>query len=174
MTSARIIVEIPDTAKGEMFSFRDDYDFKYPTPSTVVPKECKYASVYNHLDGYINKGLGDKLVNSYTNFKDIMEEIVCGGDCSYVGIPYHAMRNEDFSITHAKFTDTLDEIQSEDYNYLFKANGNWYVRERDSKEFIPLTKGQNTNQHIINEIKAITLDITAKLSELESKINLLQ
>ena len=124
-TNARIIAEIPNEMKGKTFSFKYDKDYKYRTPDTTIPNDAKYVSVYVHWDGDI---VGKELLNDYTDFNDIMESIMCGGDCSSIGIPYHAWRDEDLNVTKPKFVNTLDDIYEEEYNYLFTVENKWYVK----------------------------------------------
>lgn len=126
-TRARIIAEIPNEMKGKTFSFKNSKDYMYNTPDTTIPNDAKYVSVYVHWDGY-EDGVGRELLNDYTNFNDIMESIMCGGDCSCIGTPYHAWRNEDFDDTKPNFTSTLDDIYEEEYNYLFTIENKWYVK----------------------------------------------
>ena len=132
-THARIIAEIPNEMNGKTFSFKNDENYKYCTPDTEIPNDAKYVSVYVHWDGY-EDGVGKELTKDYNDFKDIMDHIMCGGDCSSIGIPYHAWRNENFDITKAKFASSLDEIDSESYNYLFKTDGKWYVKSKYNTE----------------------------------------
>jgi hypothetical protein len=138
-TRARIIAEIPNEMKGKTFSFKNDKDYKYRTPDTTIPNDAKYVSVYVHWDGY-EDGVGKELLNDYTNFNDIMENIMCGGDCSCIGTPYHAWRNEDFDDTKPNFTRTLDDIYEEEYNYLFTVENKWYVKSDYNKEYAPFGK----------------------------------
>lgn len=144
-TRARIIAEIPNEMKGKTFSFKNDKDYKYRTPDTTIPNDAKYVSVYVHWDGY-EDGVGKELLNDYTNFDDIMEGIMCGGDCSCIGTPYHAWRDEDFDDTKPKFTSTLDDIYEEEYNYLFTVENKWYVKSAYNKEYAPFGKKDETNK----------------------------
>lgn len=172
MTNARVIVEIPDFAKGQTYSFRDSDTYKYSTPPLTIPTECKYASVYIHADGYVKGGLGDRLTKEYTDFIDIMEEIICGGDGSCIGGPYHGMRGEDISYVGAQFSNDLNEIRSEEYNYLYR-HGLWYVREQSNTEYSLLSTKKCSDTNLVNEINGIISDIKEKLSQLEEKISLI-
>ena len=136
-TNARIIAEIPNEMKGKTFSFKYDKDYKYRTPDTTIPNDAKYVSVYVHWDGDI---VGKELLNDYTDFNDIMESIMCGGDCSSIEIPYHAWRDEDFNVTKPKFVNTLDDIYEEEYNYLFTVENKWYVKSVYVPEYSLMSK----------------------------------
>lgn len=163
MTTARIIVEIPDEMKGKTFSFKDGDNFKYTTPPTTIPMNCKYASVYSNNDGYIEDGLGDRLRNKYLTFEDIMEEIICGGDCSFIGSPYHAWRNESFERVGAKFVNDISEIDKENYNYLFKTDGKWYCQTNLNSDYNDFT--------LISQDNSVARE---KLIELKKKLNSLK
>lgn len=169
MTNARVIVEMPDFAKGETYVFRNDSDYKYSTPPLTIPKNYKYVSVYIHADGYIEGGLGDKLTKEYTDFAEIMEKIMCGGDGAYIGAPYHGMRGEDISDVGPQFSNDLSEIRNENYNYLY-SNGLWYVREYYEKEYSLLSTITPTRTALIDEIGAMIANIKEKLSQLEEKV----
>jgi hypothetical protein len=177
MTNARIIVEIPNEMVGKTFSFKDNDVFKYKTPDTTIPDGYKYVSVYVHGDGYIDNGVGDDLVQNYTNFSGIMESIVCGGDGSSIGAPYHAWRGEDFEMTKPKFSNDLDKIQEGNYNYLFKTDGKWYCKTKFKAEYSdwkPISKEKPFNDKVMNDIKDIIHDIKLKLASLEEKMNYLR
>lgn len=164
MTNARVIVEIPDFAKGKTYSFRDNDTYKYSTPSLTIPTDCKYASVYIHADGYVKGGLGDRLTEDYTSFTDIMEEIICGGDGSCIGGPYHGMRGEEISSVGAKFSNDLSKIRDENYNYLYR-DGKWYVREQSETEYSPLSKSFSVDEIDEFEEKLFFLEEEIKKTE---------
>lgn len=173
MTNARVVVELPDFAKGGTYYFRNNAIYKYSTPPLTIPNDCKYVSIYIHADGYVSGGLGDRLTKEYTDFTDIMEEIICGGDGSCIGAPYHGMRGEGISYVGAQFSNDLNEIHNEDYNYLYR-NGLWYVREKSKTEFSLLSTINCINSDLISEMEEMVSDIREKLSKLEEKINCLK
>ena len=173
MTNARVIVEIPDFAKGKTYVFRNNSDYKYGTPPLTIPKNYKYISVYIHADGYIEGGLGDKLTKEYTDFAEIMEKIMCGGDGTCIGAPYHGTRGEDMSDVGPQFSNDLGEIRNQNYNYLY-SNGLWYVREYYKKEYSLLSTIKPTSTALIGEMGAMIADIKEKLSQLEEKLNSLK
>lgn len=170
MTNARVIVELPDFAKGKTYIFRDNDSYRFSTPPITIPDDCKYASVYIHADGYIEGGLGDRLSQDYTNFIDIMEEIICGGNGSCIGGPYHGMRNEDISKVGPQFSNDLSKIRSENYNYLY-SNGCWYVRENSEADYKCLSNKENVDGVVIGEMRMMISDIKNKISQLEEKLD---
>lgn len=170
MTNARVIVELPDFAKGKTYMLRDNDSYRFSTPPITIPTDCKYASVYIHADGYVEGGLGDRLSNEYTNFIDIMEEIICGGDASCIGGPYHGMRNEDMVTVGPQFSNDLNEIRSENYNYLYR-DGCWYVRENSKTDYKCLSNKNNVDNALIGEMKIMISDIKDKISQLEEKLD---
>lgn len=178
MTTARIIVEIPDEMKGKTFSFKDGYSFKYSTPNTTIPMDCKYVSVYTHGDGYVEGGVGDELTKNYQTFEDIMENVICCGDGSYIGSPYHGWRGEDFDKVCPKFTNSLDEIQRENYNYLFKLDDKWYVQcnyDDAYQDFTLISAESNAVCDELNKlkkvVKALQSEVNERMEELTNEID---
>lgn len=171
MTTARIIVEIPDDMKGKTFSFKDGDSFKYKTPPTTIPMNCKYASIYSNSDGYIEDGLGDKLRYKYLTFVDIMENIICGGDCSFIGTPYLAWRNEPIERVGAKFTNDINEIHKENYNYLFKTDGKWYCQTNLNDEYSDFTIISQDNSVAREKLIELKKNLYSLKNEFDEKLN---
>lgn len=157
-TRATVVVKIPDSEKGKTYSYKNDAKYKYKTPSITLPSDCNYASIYIHSDGY-EKGLGKELVNGYNNFSDIMEEIICGGDSSCIGSPYHACRNEDWKFVQPKFSKDLPE-RSQEFQYVYSEYGEWFIRSYDSLILKNISKNdriKEMNLHIKKMEEAINV-----------------
>lgn len=115
------------------------------------------GQVYCHWDGYLSHN-GKMLLESYSDpFK--LRDLIDQGDLSTLAIhigskhdfdtqvPYECTfygRDRGETDTKARyfqhFDEYLDEGQMEDFNYILRTDGNWYVREYDSEPFVLLTE----------------------------------
>lgn len=167
-TRATVVVEIPTNEIGKIYSFKTEATFKYPTQPTTIPSDKQYISIYNHFDGG-EDSLGKELTTSYNTFKDVMENIICGGDMSYIGCPYHAMRGEDWEYTQPKFHETIPNRQ-EDYLYLFSKDGEWFVQSYANDELKQISnnseKGNSSNLSI--NVSKITKEISSIKEQIEN------
>lgn len=133
MTRATITVEIPEEMKGRTF-FPNNSEYEYVIPQTSIPFEgSNYVTVYCHLDGGVDT-LGKDLSSQYNTFKNVMEKIICEGDCSYLGMSYRGWRGEAWVHTMPKFTENLPDIQ-EDWQYLLTKECKWYARSKYNKGY---------------------------------------
>lgn len=119
-TCATIVIEIPKNKKGKTYEFGLNDKFEFSTPNTVIPQDANYVSVYHHFDGDI---LGKTLLE-YNDFDTIMSELICGGDMSFIGRPYHGWRNEDWKYVQPKFTEAKPEPFIY-YTYYFNLDKKW-------------------------------------------------
>ena len=89
------------------------------------------GQVYCHWDGYLSHN-GKILLANYTDpFK--VRELLDGGDMSSLserveGCSFYAERGEDCPQRMYKdFAEFQREMQGEEYNYILRKDGNWYV-----------------------------------------------
>jgi flagellar hook-associated protein FlgK len=98
------------------------------TRSTISIKtpEGKIRSIYCHYDGYL-KHNGELLKTHYNN-ESAASNLIELGDISSLAstlettVAYHRDRKETLHIT---VVDDIKDIDSQDYNYLFK-DGKWF------------------------------------------------
>jgi len=111
------------------------------TRSTITVKKTdgKYHSIYVHFDGYIENGVGETLLESYTN-QEAAESLVTLGDASIIGDTideckfYARDRGED--INPAKTGGTIYEIMlenhSQEFDYVWE-NEEWYLVDHSNR-----------------------------------------
>lgn len=179
MTSATIVLEIPEDRNGREYRFEGRGVFKYVTPNTTIPQDVRYVSIYSHLDGGVNS-LGEELVMGDKGFDAIMSRIICGGDCTYPGSPYRGNRGEDWEHDKPKFSSELPEV-TEDYQYVYKTDNKWYVRCKYDSKYENLTCISNTvNQvseavsEIENDIECLKYDVINRVENIYEKLNKLK
>ena len=115
------------------------------------------GQVYCHWDGYLAHN-GKMLQEHYSDpFK--LRDLIDHGDLSTLAIhigskhdfdtqvPYECTfygRDRGETDTQARYFPNFDEYftegQMEDFNYILRTDGNWYVREYDSEPFVLLTE----------------------------------
>jgi hypothetical protein len=89
------------------------------------------GQVYCHWDGYLSHNGKILLVNYTDPFK--VRELLDGGDMSSLresvdGCSFYAERGEDCPQRMYKdFAEFRKEAQGEEYNYILRKDGNWYV-----------------------------------------------
>jgi hypothetical protein len=175
MTRATITVEIPEEMKGQTF-FPDKSGYKYVIPQTSIPfDDSNYVTIYCHLDGSVGS-LGKDLSNNYNTFKDVMEKIICDGDCSYLGMSYRGWRDEAWENNMPKFTDKLPDIQ-EDWQYLFTKECKWYARSKYNKEyndFVLISKDYGYGKETVSLPKEMFDNIINHVENVEEKLKSLK
>lgn len=89
------------------------------------------GQIYCHWDGYLEHN-GQILLNEYTDpFK--VRELLDGGDMSCLsesvdGCEFYSQRGEDCpQRMYKNFGEYRREAQSEEYNYILRRDGRWYV-----------------------------------------------
>ncbi len=172
-THATVVVEIPQEKRGNTYSYRSDHSLEYNTPSTTIPTDANYASIYIHFDGY-EDGLGKDLIE-YDTFQEIMEKVICGGDSSCIDSPYHGWRNEDWEHVKPKFSKSIPNM-TEEYQYLFTVSNKWNVRSYENENFKQLTFDDNdysTNIDVSN-VNDTVKQITDSIISLKEQIITLQ
>jgi len=128
------------------------------TRSTIALEFDKgYVSqVYCHWDGYIEHN-GKILLEHYSNPKKL-EELLSLGDLSQLGPNIGEKHPFEESTKNCKFygrdrgekdvqaenfkdfEEMLDKAGFQEYNYILRNDGNWYVNFGDSKKFTLLTQ----------------------------------
>lgn len=125
-TRSTIVLQIPTDRNGKTYKYKGGGE--HATPDTTIPSDAKYVEVYCHFDGYV-EGVGKKLKDDYSKgFDDAMERLVCGGDMSSPGNPYHAVRGDEWERCCPMFYGSLPEC-SEEYEYIMGLDGVWRVSE---------------------------------------------
>ena len=103
------------------------------TRSTIALEyaDGSVGQVYCHWDGYLSNN-GKILLNSYQDpFK--VRELLDNGDMSSLettveGCSFYAERGEDCPQRMYKdYAEFRKEAQGEEYNYILRRDGNWYV-----------------------------------------------
>lgn len=175
MTRATITVEIPEEMKGHAF-FSDKSEYEYVIPQTSIPfDDSNYVTIYCHLDGGVDS-LGKDLSNNYNTFKDVMEKIICDGDCSYLGMSYRGWRGEAWNDNRPKFTEKLPDIQ-EDWQYLYTKDCKWYARSKynkDYNEFVLISKEHDYNKETVTLPKEMFDNIINHLGNIEEELKTLK
>lgn len=153
-TNAKIIVEVLEKYLNHYIKFDEsklpkklgDIDSCQITKSDNVvynpPKKNiarktlikhRYIAIYHHWDGYIEH-LGAELKKRYTTIEDILNLVAFGSMSAILGdtINPYACRSHHYGATWWHYKpiqkDNLNDIQKEEYNYLFK-EGKWFVQD---------------------------------------------
>lgn len=171
-THATVVVQIPQENKGKTYSYHSDHSLKYETPSTIIPIDANYASIYIHFDGY-EDGLGKDLTE-YNTFQEVMEKVICGGDSSCIDSPYHGWRNEEWEHVKPKFSKGIPN-RTEDYQYLFTSSNKWHVRSYGNENFRELVFDDESKTNIDTaNLNDTVKQITSTINSLKDQINSLQ
>ena len=167
-TRATIVLEIPEDRIGKEYTFTNGNMFKYSTPTTTIPEGVKYVSIYSHLDGGVDS-LGKDLVMFNGGFDRLMSGIICGGNCSYIGSPYKANRDENWEYAKPKFSYEFPEV-TESYQYVYKTDNKWYVRASYDAKYEDLTCISPSEQEVSNAIADIADNIECLKTDVEGRI----
>lgn len=98
------------------------------TRSTIALEHADgtVEQVYCHYDGYISHN-GKILLEQYSDPFKLRDLIDCG-DMATFGEPF-AARGEELIVRRYKNVDEyFDECQQEEYDYILRTDGKWYVR----------------------------------------------
>jgi hypothetical protein len=112
---------------------------KMSTRSTISLEldNASILQVYCHFDGYL-EGVGKILKNHYTSFDDVYN-LIKRGNLSHLGDTiessgfYCSDHDDDLDESYQSFKNFNSYVKlsrKEDYNYIFRADGRWYVEHK--------------------------------------------
>ena len=105
-TRSNIYLKLKDESKGQTIKFdfsklptahgEQHAELEFPIKDVTIPKDAEYIGIYHHWDGYIT-GVGDTLLESYTDYDTILNMLIMGDISSINGgvTSYQGWRNED-------------------------------------------------------------------------------
>ena len=105
-TRSNIYLKLKSETKGKTLKFDFDKlprgngeihgELEFPIKDVTIPQDAEYIGVYHHWDGYIT-GLGQTLLESYTDYDTILNMLIMGDLSTINGgvASYQGWRNED-------------------------------------------------------------------------------
>lgn len=105
-TRSNIYLKLKNESKGQTIQFdfsklptahgEQHAKLEFPIKDVTIPQDAEYIGIYHHWDGYIT-GVGDTLLESYTDYDTILNMLIMGDISTINGgvISYQGWRNED-------------------------------------------------------------------------------
>lgn len=105
-TRSNIYLKLKDESKGQTIKFdfsklprehgEQHAELEFPIKDVTIPQDAEYIGIYHHWDGYIT-GVGDTLLEGYTDYDTILNLLVMGDISTINGgvTSYQGWRNED-------------------------------------------------------------------------------